>query len=430
MVEELWTELDGGQSKLIKAVSEQKLSENLDSVVRYALHEARREGSQTVFGGVVLDRRNNVANLYMLGDITAIVRYTSQDQESFSAEKRGRWSSAGGLRGEIRREPLHDVASVLLKSDGAADGWGEVLDEIFREDLFRDRAHKWADKDDVSFVWLAAGTAARSQREPPDPIVEAPDPLDELPTEPVRPIEPEPLPESSAPGALPPRRAHWGLMASVFMVSIALAAVLWQLWPGQMDPERVAIADARVPATKVTVLVPVNVLDAGAPPGTAAGDAGTPSQPGPTGSETRSELPASLVSLLSPSAPSDRWARWLLALVVHDKLTRTVEVTCRGEKKADRDGVYRETIGITAGFGLVARRFDAHPHRCTLQPVETEHGDATPQAPVCCSWYTTEDNEVNARGGPCAGSDKGDPTHRVAAGIQCYVLTVTPGALR
>jgi hypothetical protein len=153
-------ELNAGQSWLAKEVLEHKLSKTLDSVVRSVLNDARAEGSQTTFGGVLLDRQNKIANIYLLGDITAVVHGASPQPELVSGHKRGRWSSvAPSLRGHIVRETRTHVEAVMLKSDGADGAWGQELREVIQGEIFCERANAWAENDDVSFVWLATAPA-------------------------------------------------------------------------------------------------------------------------------------------------------------------------------------------------------------------------------------------------------------------------------
>lgn len=149
--------LNEQQPILADEVERKTLSDDLDPFLLAALMETKhKDGSQTVLGAVVLDLQARAANIYLLGDIIAIVHDASPTPWPWCADKHGRWASTDGIKGSIERETLSNVEAIMLKSDGAGPDWGLVLDDVVQHGHFVARAEQWAERDDVSFVLVAS----------------------------------------------------------------------------------------------------------------------------------------------------------------------------------------------------------------------------------------------------------------------------------
>jgi len=176
---ELSAFLNEQQPLLADEVERKTLSDDLDPFLRAALTETKhKDGSQTVLGAVVLDLQARAANIYLLGDITAIVHDASPAPWPWCADKHGRWASTDGIKGRIERETLSNVEAIVLKSDGAGPDWGLVLDDIVQHGHFVARAEQWAERDDVSFVLVASRGIELALPAPP---VAVPEPATEPP---------------------------------------------------------------------------------------------------------------------------------------------------------------------------------------------------------------------------------------------------------
>lgn len=146
--------------KLADLPPARRTAQSAPTLLDRALDEARSEGSQAVLGGVVLDRVNRVADVYLLGDITAVVHGPARPRDPIQGHERARWSSSAGVKGELFHQRIPDVDCVVIKSDGMPSWWGLDANDGVEQSYFERHAQNWAEKDDVSFVWLASREVA------------------------------------------------------------------------------------------------------------------------------------------------------------------------------------------------------------------------------------------------------------------------------
>lgn len=388
--DEVRDQLEARQSTLADAVRDHKLSEALDPIVRSALNDARAEGSQTAFGGVVLDRRSKTASIYLLGDITAIVHGSSHGAEVVSALKRGRWSSAApSLRGRIMRETRTHVASIMLKSDGADDRWGRESCDVIQGEIFCELAGSWAEDDDVSFVWLATEPVSLSaaphvalppelaNRKPPPRGVQAPERhLEPHPARRDEPVRPDAYRHPYTPRPRPRiarlQRSGALLMGASFCVAIVamLATICLVKMPRIKPSPRLQSGARDVPRTGVnTGIYP---------------DAGKSESPRPTVAQQQPprlpvsapppEEPAGPSSLieslaeLAVGAPQDRARSGLVLLVITPSAPPGAWYVCTEDRHSFRESGPAEAIVPISG------QLTPGKYHCSVQVAESPVG--------------------------------------------------------
>jgi len=119
-----------------------------------ALEIARVKGTRAVFGAFALDLESNIAHVYMVGDVCALVQKAGGEIEQQLAEPSGRWSSNQEYsKLQMKYFTLEQPKFILLKSDGASPDWGLKLPtcEATKED-FSAMIKSHGAEDDVSFI--------------------------------------------------------------------------------------------------------------------------------------------------------------------------------------------------------------------------------------------------------------------------------------
>jgi hypothetical protein len=179
----LETELKALEREFATEVVEKvQIPEHLAPMLRQSLEDTRGQGSQAVFAAFVLDARENRLHLYQVGDADALVHYPDKPPTLIQAQSKGRWSSAGKSKLQLRKGLYEGASGVVIRSDGAGKDWGESLEEnALSRGAFEVLAQRRAGIDDISFVaarWdevqeKPLGTEIETVR-PPEPVLTSP----------------------------------------------------------------------------------------------------------------------------------------------------------------------------------------------------------------------------------------------------------------
>ncbi len=116
-----------------------------------------KKGSRAVFAAFLLDFRGprEDLTLYQVGDIFSWVFHRKNGRQEEKADANGRWASRGQSDLRLRVTPLHDVAGIVIHSDGLRKVWAESLAKPWvSEQVFQAEADERAKVDDLSFIAL------------------------------------------------------------------------------------------------------------------------------------------------------------------------------------------------------------------------------------------------------------------------------------
>lgn len=152
--EELAQALEGARRRLQEEIAGYQVRTKIEALRDELEERRRRDGSQAVFGVVVVDLAERRGTLYLLGDILVLVHPARGAPHAPEAPPKGRWSSLAGVKGAVQVIQLPDVASVMLKSDGVGRDWGTDPASVVRRQNFEELAHAQCLRDDMSFVWV------------------------------------------------------------------------------------------------------------------------------------------------------------------------------------------------------------------------------------------------------------------------------------
>ncbi|HZH98679.1 MAG TPA: hypothetical protein VEX38_06880, partial [Fimbriimonadaceae bacterium] len=113
----------------------------------------RPKGSQAVFAAFVLDVGAAKCHLYQVGDVSAIIHRSDGGQSLVVAPPKGRWSTASKSPHHLKCTVWENLRGIVIKSDGASEEWGQVLDgHVHTDSVFGMMAEERARVDDVSYV--------------------------------------------------------------------------------------------------------------------------------------------------------------------------------------------------------------------------------------------------------------------------------------
>jgi len=169
------------QERALAAVIEAKSVSHLPDLLRRALEQTRKQGSQSVFTGLVWNLREGRGDLYQVGDVIALVHRRTGEPQKMIAPAGGRWSTAGRSQLSLCRSTVDEIEGFVIKTDGASADWGLTRDPAaVDEPHFAAMASERAAIDDVSAVAMFVVDPRR-------------------PLQPVRPIERRPEPPRPAP---------------------------------------------------------------------------------------------------------------------------------------------------------------------------------------------------------------------------------------
>ncbi|NJL27063.1 MAG: hypothetical protein HC897_03850 [Thermoanaerobaculia bacterium] len=122
-------------------------------LLKMALENTRRSGSQAVFAAFILDTKRRNIKIYRVGDIIVQIEPTSGGPyEIIKSNANGRWSTAETSNINLEITECSGVAALFINSDGFPSKWnagGHTLREYFIH-----IAEDWAARDDVSFIYL------------------------------------------------------------------------------------------------------------------------------------------------------------------------------------------------------------------------------------------------------------------------------------
>src|SRR5436305_3160502 len=169
--EQIEVELHGLEGRVNELVQSREIR-NPNSILGQALEKTRAKGSQTVFTAFVLDVHNRAIVLYQVGDVAAWLYKSDRSYSFFSADRLGRWSSAGQSQLALALKNEKNVVGVLLHSDGVRLEWAErsKRPDVSEED-FLEEVNQRASVDDMAFIAVkVSGSDGPTKRSPSRPL--------------------------------------------------------------------------------------------------------------------------------------------------------------------------------------------------------------------------------------------------------------------
>jgi hypothetical protein len=151
-------------------------------------------GSQTVVAAIALDLTTGRGRLLLIGDVTVTIQRENRPPLEVTGDRRARWSTLHGLRGNAVLEALDGVTGFVIATDGLPAQFARDLAALSDVAQVRTALSAGAERDDACFVALIP---TRLSDAPSPPMA----PPERIQTTAREPVEEKP---SAAPVVLPP----------------------------------------------------------------------------------------------------------------------------------------------------------------------------------------------------------------------------------